>query len=90
MSETFLDSSNDILVITRVNINGYSLLRADHPGDTKRGGVFMYHKDHLPLIRRTNLSHFQACLVTKITIGKEKRFLPCLYRSPSQKDDEVE
>ena len=43
LSETFLDSSIDISD-TRININGYSLLRADHPNNTKRGGVCMYYK----------------------------------------------
>ena len=33
LSETFLDSSIDISD-TRININGYSLLRADHPSNT--------------------------------------------------------
>ena len=37
LSETFLDSSipNDD---HRINIAGYSLLRADHPSNTKKGG----------------------------------------------------
>ena len=43
ISETYLDSSictdNDDL-----SINGYKLIRADHPSDTKRGGVCIYHK----------------------------------------------
>ena len=26
---------------------GYSLLRADHPIDIKRGGVCIYYKEHL-------------------------------------------
>ena len=44
--ETFLDSSIDISD-TRININGYSLFRADHPSNTKRGGVCMYYKNYL-------------------------------------------
>ena len=40
LSENFLDSSIDISD-TRLNINGYSLLRAGHPNNTKRGGVCM-------------------------------------------------
>ena len=35
LSETFLDSSIDISD-TRINIYGVSLLRVDHPGNTKR------------------------------------------------------
>ena len=82
LPETFLDSSVDISD-TRVNINGYSLLRVDHPSDTKRSGVCVYYKDYLPL--QIVFYNFQVFLVTKITIGKEKRFLPRLYRLPSQK-----
>ena len=46
LSETFLDSSIGISD-TRININGYSLLRADHPGNTKHGGDCMYYKNPL-------------------------------------------
>ena len=41
LSETFLNSSiqtND----DRISIDGYNLIRADHPSDSKRGGVFIY------------------------------------------------
>ena len=64
---------------TRVNIIGYSLLRVDHLSDTKRSGVCMYYKDYLPL--QIVFYNFQVFIVTKITIGKEKRFLQRLYRS---------
>ena len=46
--ETFLDSTiaqDD----TNLNINGYSMLRADQPSNSKRGGVFMYFKKSFPL-----------------------------------------
>ena len=89
LSETFLDSSIDISD-TRININGYSLLRADHPSNTKRGGVCMYYKNYLPVIRRTDLSDLQECIVAEVTVDKERCFLTCLYRSPSQNDDEFE
>ena len=43
LSETYLDSSiptnNDNL-----DIDGYNLLRSDHPSNTKRGGVCIYYK----------------------------------------------
>ena len=82
LSETFSFSSIDISD-TRINITGYSLLRADHPSNTKHGGVCMYHKNYLPVIRRTDL-------VAEITVDKEKCFLTCLYKSCSQNDDELE
>ena len=43
LSETFSDSTttNDDV---NIQINGYSLLRADHPNKTRRGGVCIYFK----------------------------------------------
>ena len=32
-----------------LNLNGYSLLRADHPSNAKRGGVCIYYKETLAL-----------------------------------------
>ena len=89
LSETLLDSSIDISD-TRVNINGYSLLRGDHPSNNKRGGVCMYYKNYLPVIRRTDLSGLQECIVAEVTVDKERCSLTCLCRSPSQNDDEFE
>ena len=48
LSETYLDSSflaNDKNLV----IQGYNLLRCDHPTNSKRGPVFIYYKDSLPL-----------------------------------------
>ena len=86
LSETFLDSNIDISD-TRINISGYSLLRADHPSNTKRSGVCMYCKNYLSIIRRTDLSDVQECIVVEITVDKRICFLTCLYRSLSQNDD---
>ena len=71
-------------------INGYSLLRADHPSNSKRGGVRLYFKEHLPLIRRNDLSILQECLVTEIIVGNEKCFFTCLYGSQNQNHEELE
>ena len=89
LSETFLDSSIDVSD-TRINTNGYSLLRADHPSNTKRGGVCMYYKSYLPVIRRIDLSDLQECIFAETTVDKEKCFLTSLHRSPSQNDGELE
>ena len=46
ISETFLNNTyedNDL------NLNGYSLLQADHPSNAKRGGVCSYYKETLAL-----------------------------------------
>ena len=71
-------------------IKGYSLLRADHPSNHKRGGVYLYFKQHLPLIRRNDLSILQECLVTEIIVDNEKCFFIYLYISPNQNHEELE
>ena len=89
LSETFLDSTvsqHD----ENIMINGYSLLRADHPSNSKRGGVGLYSKEHLPLIRRNELSILRECLVTEIIVDNEKCFFTCLYRFPNQNHEELE
>ena len=54
-----------------INIDGYNLLREDHPNDNKRGGVCMYFKEHLPILRRDDLCNSPECLVTEIRMGKK-------------------
>ena len=49
LTETFLNSfilSDD----NRITIDGYNLIRSDHPSDSKKGGVCIYYKEHIPLI----------------------------------------
>ena len=89
LSETFLNSSiqNDD---DRMKIDGYNLIRSDHPSDFKKGGVCIYCKEHLPLIKRDDICTLDNCLVTEIRSPNEKCFLNCLYRSPSQNQDEFE
>ena len=89
LSETFLDSTID-LNDENVNIDGYSILRADHPSNNKRRGVCIYFKQTLPLIRRDDLSTMQETIVTEISVENETCFLTCFYRSPSQSHDELE
>ena len=89
LSETFLDTSysNDD---TRLHLTGYSLIRADHPKNLKRGGVCIYYKEHLPLISKPNLTSLDECLVCELKIGNRKCFVTVLYRSPSQSLEEFE
>ena len=89
LSETFLDSSyssDD----QRLQLSGYSLIRADHPRDLKRGGVCIFYKEHLPLICKPNLTCLDECLVCELKIGNKKCFITVLYRSPSQSLEEFE
>ena len=50
LSETFLISliqTND----DRISIDGNNLIRADHPSNSKRGGIYVYYKEHIPMIK---------------------------------------
>ena len=75
LSETFLDSPiND----NRLSIPVYSMMTEDYRGNTKRGGVCLYYKEHSPIIRRDDLSYLKECLVTEITVKKLTMFLHVL------------
>ena len=89
LSETFLNSSiesND----DRISTDGYNLIQADHPSNSKRGWVCIYFKEHIPLIKRDDICTLDNCLVTEIRSQGEKNFLTCVYRYPSQNHDKFE
>ena len=67
ISETFLDSSHsdDDQIL---NLQGYNLIRADHPDNTKRGGVCIYYKEHLPLKVRNDISPLKECVVVDLPV----------------------
>ena len=67
LSETFLDSSIPI-DDNRLSIPGYSMMRADHPSNTKRSEVCLYYKEHFLIIWRDDISNLKEFLVTEITI----------------------
>ena len=88
LSETFLDSSflpDD----SRLNLDGYNLIRADHPNDVKRGGVCVYVKNSLAA-RVSNLSNLNECIIIELSLKNKKGYAISLYRSPSQWIDEFE
>ena len=89
LSKTFLNSSiqNDG---DRIKIDGYNLIRSDHPSASKKRVVCIYYKDHISLIKRDDICTLDNCLVAEIRSQNEKCFLTCLYRSPSQSHDELE
>ena len=68
---------------------GYDLFRADHPSNTKRGGVCIYYRNSLHL-KILSIQYLQECINFEISIeGKRCRFLP-LYCSPNQRQDGFE
>ena len=68
LSETFLDSTILDDDDENMQINGYSLLRANHPNDIKHGGACIYFKESLPLIKRNDSSNIKDRLVTEIVL----------------------
>ena len=87
LGETFL-TSHIMDDDPRLAIEGYEILRSDHPSDSRRGGVCVFYKDHLSLVGRPELTSLDECLVCEIKTGAN-RFLLCLcYRSPSQNQEQ--
>ena len=86
LSETYLDSStpNDV-----IDIEGYNLVRADHPDNIKRGGVCIYYKESLP-VRVISLPFFNEGLLLEMSYKKTKVFVSVIYRSPSQNSNEFQ
>ena len=89
LSETFLDSSIKTNS-PKLNIPGYNLLPSDHPSDIKRGGVCIFYKDYLPVIRRDDLCALTECIVVEVNSGTKSLFFTCNYRPPNQTVDEFE
>ena len=88
LSETYLDSNNS-LNDDNLEISDYTLVRSDHPPNTKRGGVCLYYKNNLPL-SVINIGYLSECLTLELTVGDKNCNFGVLYRSPSQYQDEFE
>ena len=88
LSETYLNSeipSDD----ENLEIAGYNLVRENHPSNSKRGGVCVYYKSSLPF-RVTNVKYLQESISFELRTGGKCCRFSCLYRSPSQTQDEFE
>ena len=88
ISETFFDTS-----VTggdrSIQFNGYNLIRADHPSNTKRGGVCIFYKETL-VVCIVNSLNFNECIVCEASIQNNKGYIDVIYRSPSQSTIEFE
>ena len=88
LSESFLNSS----ILTENNnpkINGYKMVKADHPNNIKRGGVCAYVRESLP-VRNFSNSYLSECLTLEVTISNKEGYVVTLYRSPSQTSDDFQ
>ena len=88
LSQTYLNTkiSSDDKNLERA---GYNLVREDHPTNSKRGGVCVYYKSSLPF-RVTSAKYLQESISFELRIGGKCCKFSCLYRSPSQTQDEFE
>ena len=81
ISETYFNSS--ILEGDRnFKLNGYHLIRADQPRNTKTG-VCIYHKESLD-VRLVKLSNPSQCIVCEVFLQNCKGYIGVVYRSPGQ------
>ena len=65
--ETFLDFSTPY---SFVDIQGYNLVRTDHPDNTKRDGGCIYYKQSLP-VRIINLPYFKEALLLEMSFNRK-------------------
>ena len=68
MSETYVDCS---VPDSLLEIDGYNLVRAEHPNDTKRGGALIYYKEFIPVIV-INFSYFEEALFLEMAYHNKK------------------
>ena len=86
LSETYLDSTTPDNLI---EIDGYNLVRADHPDNIKRGGVCIYYKESLP-VRVISLPYLKEALLLEMNDNNKKMIVSVIYRSPSQNNREFD
>ena len=67
LSEKYLDSS---IPDSLLNIEGYNVVRADHPDNIKRGGVCIYYKEYLP-IRVISLSYINETILLEMDYNND-------------------
>ena len=88
ISETYLNSDTST-VDENLETAGYTLIRADHPPNTKRGGVCIYYKHSLAL-KLVDICYLKECINFEISSGGKLCNFISLYRSPSQSLDAFE
>ena len=66
MSETFFDSTIQEGE-KNIQLDGYNLLRADHPSNSERGSVCIFYKETLAVRIVKSLS-FNECIICEVSI----------------------
>ena len=88
LSKTYLDSLIPPDHVS-LELEGYKLVRADHPNNVKQGGVCICYTESLP-DRVINLPYLQEALLLKLNDQNEKIIISSLYRFPNQNSEEFE
>ena len=88
VSEIYFDSS--ILEgDSNFQLDGYRVIRADHPSNTKRGGACINYKKSLS-VGALNLINLNECIICEVSVQNCKGYIGVIYRSPSQSTAEFE
>ena len=88
LSETYLNSETSP-DDDNLEIPGCNIIRKDHPSNTQHRGVCVHYKSTLPF-KLINIIYLQECITFEIRIGRKCCKFICLYRYPSQTNDEFE
>ena len=88
MSETYLDPSVPLHDVN-LEIQGYELVRSDHPSQHKRGGVCIYFRNSLPS-KILNIHYLEESISFELQVGSKICKFVSLYRSSSQTSDDFE
>ena len=78
-----------IIIIIIIMIMIIVIIIADHPSNTKGGGVCICYSDKISIKQMSHIS-VPECLACEIDIGNKKGYVITLYCSPSQNQGEFE
>ena len=67
-----------------IQLDGYNLLRADHPSNSKQGGVCILYKKTLGVCIVKSLS-FNECIICEVSIQNSKGYVGVVILVPKPK-----
>ena len=85
LPETYLDPSVPLHDVN-LEIQGYELVRSDHPSQHKRGGVCIYFRNSFPL-KILDIHYLQESISFELQVGSKICKFVSFYRSPGQTSD---
>ena len=88
LSETNSDSSS-AYDDTWLDLQDFTLIRADNAHNCNRGGVCIYFKEHFA-VHTVSPLYLNECLVLEVNSQNKKGFVIFLYRSPNQSKDKFD